>query len=317
MAPPGWCTNLLRAARITPGERVLVVVDEPLAREGRELARTLQATGAVAALALWRGERPLEHAPEAVLAAAADADVCLHLQQEPLGEEAAARVELLGAVSDHEGRTIFMGFVDGELLRGDLSQPAPDLEAEARALLAELDGAKELRLRGRAGTDLTLRVEGRTFLSDATPLEPGGVANFPGGEVYVAPLEDGVDGVLVADLTVPYTVAGLVDEPVVLRFERGRVVAIEGGQAASLLRDLVESAGPGADVIAELGIGIYPGLPPRGHVMLDEKSAGTAHVAIGRNTGHGGVNEASIHVDCVFSGPELEVDGRSVSLPSE
>ena len=208
-----------------------------------------------------------------------------------------------------------MGFVDGELLRGDLSQPAQNLEAEARALLAELDGAKELRLRGRAGTDLTLRVEGREFLSDAVPLEPGGFANYPGGEVFVAPLEDGTDGVLVVDLTVPYTVEGLVDEPVTLRFERGRVVSIEGGRAAQLLRELVEGAGEGADVIAELGLGLYPGLAPRGHVMLDEKAAGTAHVAIGRSTGHGGVNESSIHVDCVFSEPRLEVDGRAVELP--
>ena len=50
--------------------------------------------------------------------------------------------------------------------------------------------------------------------------------------------------------------------------------------------------------------------------MLDEKAANTAHVAIGRNTGaYGGDNEASIHVDCVFSGPTIEVDGRALDLP--
>ena len=50
--------------------------------------------------------------------------------------------------------------------------------------------------------------------------------------------------------------------------------------------------------------------------MLDEKAAGTAHVAIGRNTGsYGGDNEASIHVDMVFSAPTLEADGRAVKLP--
>ena len=312
---PGWCSNLLEAARVVAGERVLVLVDEPLAEEGGELVAAAEAAGADATLALWRGERPLEHAPPDVLAAASEADVGFHLQQAPLGEEAAARIEVAAALAARDARTIFMGFVDGELLRGDLSQPAQNLEVEARALLAELDGATELRLRGHAGTDLTLRVEGREFLSDAVPLEPGGFANYPGGEVFVAPLEDGTDGVLVVDLTVPYTVEGLVDEPVVLRFERGRVVSIEGGRAAQLLRELVDGAGEGADVIAELGLGLYPGLAPRGHVMLDEKAAGTAHVAIGRNTGHGGVNEATIHVDCVFSEPRLEVDGRTVELP--
>ena len=132
----------------------------------------------------------------------------------------------------------------------------------------------------------------------------------------MAPHADGADGVLVADLTVPYTVEGLVDEPVTLRFERGRVISIEGGRAADMLRELVESAGAGADVIAELGIGLNHALTPRGHVMLDEKAGGTAHVAIGRNTGtYGGDNEASIHVDCVFSAPEVEADGRPVDIP--
>ena len=38
--------------------------------------------------------------------------------------------------------------------------------------------------------------------------------------------------------------------------------------------------------------------------------------AIGRNTGsYGGDNESSIHVDMIFSEPELEADGRPVQLP--
>ena len=315
---PGWCSNLLRAARVEPGERLLVVVDEPLAGEATELVAAATDAGASANLELWAGERPLAHAPPEALAAAREVEVGLHLQQAPRGDEAAARFELLDAVTGHGGRMIFMGLVDGALLRGELSRPVPDLEPKARRLLAQLDGARELRVRGGAGTDLTLRVDGRRFQSDALPLGDGDFANYPGGEVFTSPLEDSADGVLAADLTVPYTVEGLVDEPVRLRFERGRVTSIEGGRAAAMLRDLVARAGRGADVIAELGIGLHPGLEPRGHVMLDEKAAGTAHVAIGRNTGlYGGVNEASIHVDCVFSAPEIEVDGRRLALESQ
>jgi leucyl aminopeptidase (aminopeptidase T) len=107
-----------------------------------------------------------------------------------------------------------------------------------------------------------------------------------------------------------------VDEPITMRFERGRAISILGGRAAQMLRELVADAGTGADVIAELGIGFNPTVIPRGHVMLDEKAAGTAHVAIGRNTvSYGGDNEASIHVDCVFSRAEIEADGRPVPLP--
>ena len=316
MGHPGWCINLVQASGLKPGERVLVVVDEPLLEEGARLAATVQDAGGEPRLELWAGERPLSEPPAGVFEAAQYVSLSLFLAERPLPDEAGARFALMHTIIGHRGRQIFLGFVDRELLYGELSQPAPDLADVAARLLAEVQGAETVRIRGRAGTDLTLGVAGRPWLNDVLTLGPGQVANYPGGEIFVAPHADRADGVLVADLTVPYTVEGLVDEPVTLRFERGRVRSIEGGRAAELLRRLVEDAGTGADVVAELGIGLNPTVAPRGHIMLDEKAAKTAHVAIGRNTGaYGGDNESSIHVDCVFSAPELEVDGRAVDLP--
>ena len=282
-----------------------------------QLTEAVKQAGGQPRLELWAGHnRPFDHAPPGVIEGATEASLCFFLSQEPRGDEASARFELAEEIMGHGGREIYLGLITAELLEGELSQPQPELEEPARRLLAELEGTKEVRVRGRAGTDLTLRVDGRPWLSDALPLEAGSGANFPGGEIFIAPLKDGADGVLVADLTIPYTVEGLVDEPVTLRFERGRVTSIEGGRAAEMLRKLVADAGEGADVIAELGIGLHPGLSPRGHVMLDEKAARTAHVAIGRNTGsYGGDNEATIHVDCIFSEPEVEADGRPIELP--
>jgi hypothetical protein len=316
MAHPGWCENLIEAARVKKGEGVLVVVDEPLLVEGSELAAAVKDAGGEPRLELWDGDRPLADPPPKVLEGGRSADVSFFMSQAPRGDEAAARFQLMEAVAGHGGRQIFMGFVDGELLRDDLSRPAPDTSRAAEQLIAQLKDAETIRVRGPAGTDLTLRVGGRPWKTDAGELLPGESANFPGGEVFVAPHSDGADGVLVADLTVPYTVQGPVDAPVTLRFERGRVTSIEGGLAACLLRELVEQAGAGADVVAELGIGLNPAFTPRGHVMLDEKAAGTGHVAIGRNTGtYGGDNEATIHVDCIFSGPAIEADGRPVDIP--
>jgi leucyl aminopeptidase (aminopeptidase T) len=313
---PAWCANLIEAAGLRSGERVLVAVDEPLAVEGSELAAAVKDAGGEPRLALWTGERPLRHVPGDTIEIAAHADVGFVLQAQPLAEEASVRAMLYNAVREHDGRVLYLGFVDGELLRGELSRPAPKLAESARRVLAQLEGVDRIRITGRAGTDLELRVAGRPWDTDAGPLRPGGMANFPGGEIFVAPPTDGADGVLVADLTVPYTVNGLVDAPVTLRFERGRVTAIEGGVAAQALRELVADAGAGADVVAELGIGLNPAVAPRGHVMLDEKAAGTAHVAIGNNVGFpGGENAAAIHVDCVFSHPQVEADGRRVELP--
>jgi leucyl aminopeptidase (aminopeptidase T) len=312
----GWTRNLFEASALRPLEHVLVVVDEPLAEPGSELLAAATDAGATAELRLWAGERPFRELPSEIRAAANQADVLYSLQQAPRGDEAAIRSELNETVLGHGGRGLYLGLVDAALLAGELSRPAPNLEQPAERLLAQVRGADRIELRNPAGTDLTMRVTGRPWLTDAKPLGPGAFGNFPGGEIFCAPLEDSADGTLVADLTVPYTVDGLVDEPVRLRFEHGCVTAIEGGRAAVLLRELVESAGQGADVIAELGIGLNPTVKPRGHVMLDEKAAGTAHVAIGNNTGsYGGVNRSSIHVDCILSAPEIEVDGHAVALP--
>jgi hypothetical protein len=307
---------LIEASLLQPGERVLVVVDEPLGEQGADLAAAATDSGAKAELELWSGDRPFRELPARIHDAAERADVLYSLQQAPRGEEAAIRHTLNETVLGRGGRGLFLGLVDPDLLAGELSQPAPDLGEVADRLLAEVGAADEIRLTNPAGTDLTLRVTGRPWLTDAKPLGPGEYGNFPGGEIFCAPLEESAEGVLVADLTVPYTVEGLVDAPVLLRFEGGRVTAIEGGRAAEMLRDLVERADPGGRVIAELGIGLNPTIKPRGHVMLDEKAAGTAHVAIGNNTGsYGGANSSTIHVDCILSAPSVEVDGRALELP--
>lgn len=313
----GWCRNLIEAGRLRPGERVLVVVDEPLATEGSELAAAVKDAGGEPQLELWQGPRPLTSPPSAAAAAADSADLFFFLVRDARADEARTRIALGQRVYAHDGRGIFLGFVDRDLLTGELSQPSPDLVEAARKLLADVEGADTVRIRGRAGTDLTMSVRGRGWMTDALPLEPGGFANYPGGEVHISPLEDSATGLLVADLTVPYTVEGLVDEPVKLRFERGSVASIEGGRAAAMLLELVAEAGPSGRVIAELGIGLNPAVTPRGHVMLDEKAGRTAHVAIGANVGqYGGTNESTIHIDCVFSDPELEVDGRPVEIPT-
>jgi hypothetical protein len=312
---PGWCTNLIEASVLRPGEHALVVVDEPLAEQGSELVAAVKDAGALPEIELWAGDRPFKELPSRIRRAAKRAEVLFSLQQAPRGDEAAIRHALNETVLERGGRGLFLGLVDPELLAGELSRPAPKLADLADRLLGEVRDADKIRLRNPAGTDLTLRVSGRSWMTDAKPLGPGDYGNFPGGEIFCSPLEDSADGVLVADLTVPYTVEGLVDAPVTLRFQQGRVTSIEGGRAAEMLRALVESADEGGKVIGEFGIGLNPAIKPRGHVMLDEKAAGTAHVAIGNNTGsYGGANSSTIHVDCVLSAPTVEVDGRRLEL---
>jgi len=313
----GWCANYLAAARVQPGERVRIAVDEPFASEAEELAQAARALGAEARVACFPADRPLLEPTADLLETAAWADVSIGILHDSYVEEIPARRAMVEVLLARGGRALSTSDIDHETLLGELGRPIPDVSDQARELLGRVEGARELRIRGAAGTDLVLRVGGRPWLTDALPLEPGAVANFPGGEICIAPHADGADGVLVADLTIPYgSLQELLPEPVEIRFEGGRARSIEGGAAGDELRRLVEEAGEGADVIAELGIGLNPAFTPRGHVLFDEKAARTAHVAIGDNTGpYHGDNTAAIHVDCVFSEPELWVDGRPVAIP--
>src|SRR6266496_3202569 len=101
---PGWAQNLIRASRVQPAERVVVIVDEPLVEEGSQLLAALEDAGADPRLTLWTGERPLAHAPPAALEALADASLLLFLAEAPRGDEASARFETTEGLLERGGR---------------------------------------------------------------------------------------------------------------------------------------------------------------------------------------------------------------------
>ena len=58
--------------------------------------------------------------------------------------------------------------------------------------------------------------------------QPGAFGNLPAGELFIAPLATGADGVCVIDRSIALEGVGLVDAPIRLTFERGRIVADRG-----------------------------------------------------------------------------------------
>jgi leucyl aminopeptidase (aminopeptidase T) len=91
------------------------------------------------------------------------------------------------------------------------------------------------------------------------------------------------------------------------------VVRIEGGGEAIQLRNLLESLeDENAYVIAELGIGTNEAAGLTGITLEDEKILGTVHVAVGRNTGFGGVNMSKIHLDFIMTRPTFKIDGKTL-----
>jgi aminopeptidase len=176
--------------------------------------------------------------------------------------------------------------------------------AEQDRLKERLEEARDIRIVG-PDTDLTLSVEGRTFVNSA------GRRNMPCGEVFTGPVEDSASGTVY--FGVPAAIAGREVSGARLRFEEGKVVEASAEKGEEYLMD----ADAGARYLGELGIGTNYGIRrPSANVLFDEKLGGTVHLAIGRSYAQtGGKNDSSVHTDLVCDlreGGELYADGELI-----
>ena len=174
-------------------------------------------------------------------------------------------------------------------------------------LVERLAAGRELRIVA-PGTDLTLRVAGRTWGSAAA------ATNIPDGEVFTGPHEDSADGVV----TFPFPAhhAGRRIDGVRLVFERGVVVEAHADEGQDVL-DAALAMDDGARRLGEVGIGTNYALPRfTGRTLLDEKIGGTVHLALGSSYPEtGGSNASALHWDLVCDlrgGGELLLDGLTI-----
>jgi aminopeptidase len=179
--------------------------------------------------------------------------------------------------------------------------------AEQERLKERLEEAREIRIVGPE-TDLSLSVEGRTFVNSA------GMRNMPCGEVFTGPLEDSANGTVY--FGVPAAIAGREISGARLRFEEGKVVEASAEKGEEYLMSLLE-ADAGARYLGELGIGTNYGIRrASANVLFDEKLGGTVHLAIGRSYAQtGGKNDSSVHTDLVCDlreGGEFYADGELI-----
>jgi aminopeptidase len=214
-----------------------------------------------------------------------------------------------GAQQAGMGDDAFAAFVRGALFldRDDPAAAWRELGAFQAGLIERLSGARELRIEA-PGTDLTLRVEGRTWANS------DGRRNMPSGEVFTGPIEDSANGTI--RFTVPSSPRGVAVEDVELTFRDGEVVAARAGRGDDYLQRTL-ATDPGARRLGEIGIGTNRGIDRSiGAILFDEKIGGTVHLALGRSYPEtGGVNESAVHWDLICDlreGGRLTADGEVV-----
>jgi aminopeptidase len=210
------------------------------------------------------------------------------------------------AMGDRE----YAGFVERALY---LDRPDPtaawrELSAAQARLVDRLEAAQEVRIEAE-GTDVRLRVGGRTWINS------DGRRNMPSGEVFTGPHEDSAEGTV--RFTVPSNPGGTEVAGVELTFRAGEVVAARAERGEEYLQQAL-ATDSGARFLGELGIGTNRGIDrATGSTLLDEKMAGTVHLALGRSYPEtGGVNVSALHWDLVCDlrdGGVLSADGEVIS----
>jgi aminopeptidase len=202
-------------------------------------------------------------------------------------------------------------FVSGALF---LDRPDPvaawrELSERQAELAGRLSATRELRIEAE-GTDLRLRVDGRTWVNS------DGRRNMPSGEVFTGPVEDSAEGVI--RFTIPSSPRGVEVRGVELTFRGGEVVAARAESGEGYLEAAL-GTDAGARRLGEIGIGTNAGIDrPTGMILLDEKMAGTVHLALGRSYPEtGGENVSALHWDLICDlrhGGQISSDGEVLAL---
>jgi len=170
-------------------------------------------------------------------------------------------------------------------------------------------GVKEVRVTSEAGTDFTMRIEGRPVLPSTGVLrEKGQSGNMPSGEVYIAPIEGTSNGKVVIDGSMAGI--GMVQTPISITVVDGYATEISGGEEAQKLAAILDKAGPEARAVAEFGIGTNYKAILTGLILEDEKVLGTIHIAFGNNLSMGGNIAVELHIDGLVKSPDVYFDGR-------
>jgi len=162
------------------------------------------------------------------------------------------------------------------------------METEHNKIIEILDKGKEFRIIGE-DTDLTLGIDGRKWINCC------GYENLPDGEVYIAPIEDAVNGTI--RFTYPGIYMGREVENIWLKFKDGQVIDYDAAKGKDVLEKVLELEN--AKILGELAVGTNYGIQRfTKNMLFDEKMGGTVHLALGSGYPESGSKNVSpIHWD--------------------
>ncbi len=172
-----------------------------------------------------------------------------------------------------------------------------------------LTKSNSIKMTTKRGTNFTADITGRIANAETGIGRKGKRATFPDIEINTSIIENSGNGKIVIDGSIGGI--GVLQEPIFLTVESGKVVEIKGGAEAEKLKSLITNINDeNMYQIAEIGIGLNPNGSIRGVIIEDESTLGTVHIGLGNNIFMGGKSRAKSHIDLVFKAPKIYLDGH-------
>lgn len=293
---------------VKPGEKFLIITDEPLRKIGYTLWEAARELGAEAIIAeiisrKTHGEEP----PEPIGEFMKLMDVILIPTSKSLSHTDSRR-----ETSKKGVRIATLPGINEDTMIRTLNADYGEIARKSKKIAEIITNGSKVRITTARGMDVMLVIKGREGHAD-TGLNhnPGDFSNLPAGEGYVAPLEGESEGMIVIDGSMA-GVGKLENEEIRITVKGGFATEITGGKAASKLLSIMEPVGMLAFNVAELGIGTNDKAIITGNVLEDEKAIGTVHIAFGDNKSMGGTIRVASHLDGVIMNPTVYIDGKPI-----
>ena len=305
-------TAVSQCLDLDAGESVVVVTDDERETIAAALYEAAAAVTDDATVTRYPpGEQHGAEPPAPVAAAMAGADAYLAPTTKSLSHTRAR-----GDASDAGARGATLPGVTESVFATGLDADYDAIARHCRSVYDQVADADAVRVTTPAGTDFTVRPGDREWLQDTGDVsEPGSFSNLPAGEVFVAP--ETATGTYVVDGTMMPHGRLAADQRLRFEVEDGQVRSVSDDDVREQVETAAETVGDAAFNLAELGIGTNVGVTDLvGSVLLDEKAAGTVHIAIGDDAGIGGNTEAPLHLDGILREPTVYADGEPVALPT-
>ena len=173
-------------------------------------------------------------------------------------------------------------------------------------ILKKFKDGSEVWLVG-SGVDLKMKVHGKKTIADK------GEENMPGGEVFMAPFRNSLNGWIKFDY--PAIRDGKEVTDIELVFKDGKVIESKASKNLDHLRKML-ALDENSSFVGELGIGCNKKINKyTNNLLFDEKIGGTIHLALGAAyKENGGGNDSALHWDIVknMKKGKIIVDGKII-----